>query len=399
MYFNTHSGSIGHTALLESRILYPKRTQQCLQFFYKMNGSPQDKLVIWIRTDDGSGNIRKVKKIHTIKGDEDQNWKIAHVTLNANQKFRYVFQGIQGDNTTSSGGILLDDISLTETPCPNAVWVVRNFTEILRSTTKGDFIYSPRFYSPEGYGYGVSLYPHGSQNSTHKGYANIRFHMCSGENDVVLEWPALNRQVTITVLDQDPDIKLRMSLSRSFTTLSSHVIKSMNNISQWERPSVVGKFDPSCKCHRSLDYGWSRFISHSQLKRSFLKNDDLTLFVDFEDISHLNKTEVPIKISELQSQTFPMEWNRIAVQNRGNAKDHFIQNINNPCSPSPCMNGGVCVIEEGQANCRCSSSQAFFYTGEQCESKQIHGNVLGILIGGGAGTVVLALAVLAILSK
>lgn len=69
MKFDTSSGPAGNSALLESRILYPKREEQCLQFFYKMNGSPGDKLVIWIRTDDGTGSIRNVKKIHTITGD------------------------------------------------------------------------------------------------------------------------------------------------------------------------------------------------------------------------------------------------------------------------------------------------------------------------------------------
>lgn len=68
MKFDTSSGAAGTSGLLESRILYPKRDEQCLQFFYKMTGAAGDKLVIWIRTDDGTGNIRSVKKIHTITG-------------------------------------------------------------------------------------------------------------------------------------------------------------------------------------------------------------------------------------------------------------------------------------------------------------------------------------------
>lgn len=69
MKFDTSSGPAGNSAILESRILYPEREEQCLQFFYKMNGAPGDKLVIWVRTDDGTGNIQSVKKIHTITGD------------------------------------------------------------------------------------------------------------------------------------------------------------------------------------------------------------------------------------------------------------------------------------------------------------------------------------------
>lgn len=68
MKFDTSSGPAGNSALLESRIIYPRRDEQCLQFFYKMNGAPGDKLVIWVRTDDGTGNIHSVKKIHTITG-------------------------------------------------------------------------------------------------------------------------------------------------------------------------------------------------------------------------------------------------------------------------------------------------------------------------------------------
>lgn len=68
MKFDTSSGPAGNSALLESRIIYPRRDEQCLQFFYKTNGAPGDKLVIWVRTDDGTGNIQSVKKIHTITG-------------------------------------------------------------------------------------------------------------------------------------------------------------------------------------------------------------------------------------------------------------------------------------------------------------------------------------------
>lgn len=152
------------------------------------------------------------------KADNDYNWKIAHVTLNAQKKFRYLFQGLKGNPRSSSGGIAIDDVTLTETPCPTAVWVIRNFSQILENASS-DVIQSPRFYSPEGYGFGISLYPH----SRISGYTRVAFHLCSGENDGVLEWPALNRQAILTVLDQDPDILKRMSSSKSFTTSKDHV--------------------------------------------------------------------------------------------------------------------------------------------------------------------------------
>lgn len=152
------------------------------------------------------------------KADSDSNWKIAHVTLNAQKKFRYLFQGLKGNPSSSSGGIAIDDVTLTETPCPMAVWVIRNFSKILENSSIS-MVESPRFYSPEGYGFGISVFP----NYQRGRYARVAFHLCSGENDAVLEWPALNRQVTLTVLDQDPNVLKRMSSSKSFTTSKDHV--------------------------------------------------------------------------------------------------------------------------------------------------------------------------------
>lgn len=68
MHFNTSLGLAEEAALLESRILYPKRKQQCLQFFYKMTGSLSDRLVIWVRRDDSTGNVRKLVKVKTFQG-------------------------------------------------------------------------------------------------------------------------------------------------------------------------------------------------------------------------------------------------------------------------------------------------------------------------------------------
>lgn len=154
-------------------------------------------------------------------GDLDQNWKIAHVTLREETKFRYLFQGSKGDPQNSNGGIYLDDITLTETPCPTGVWTVRNFSQVLQSTVKGDRLLSPRFYNSEGYGFGLTLYPHGRTNYSQSGYLGVAFHLCSGENDAILEWPVENRQAIMTILDQEPDARNRMSSSMVFTTSKS----------------------------------------------------------------------------------------------------------------------------------------------------------------------------------
>lgn len=133
-------------------------------------------------------------------------------------KFRYSFQAVRGDPSASAGGIFIDDVSLTETRCPNAVWRIQNFSKIMESATNETVLYSPRFYSPEGYGYGLHVVPLSTYTDYTGNYTGLYFHLASGENDAVLQWPAINRQATLVVMDQDPDIKLRMSTARSLTT-------------------------------------------------------------------------------------------------------------------------------------------------------------------------------------
>ncbi|KAF4013451.1 hypothetical protein G4228_005104 [Cervus hanglu yarkandensis] len=428
MYLNTSFGAAEEAAMLESRILYPKRKQQCLQFFYKMTGSPSDRLVVWIRRDDGTGIVRKLVKVKTFQGDFDHNWKIAHVTLREEKKFRYLFQGTKGDPQNSSGGIYLDDITLTETPCPTGVWTVRNFSQVLQNTVKGDKLHSPRFYNSEGYGLGLTLYPQGRTSSGNSGYLGLTFHLCSGENDAVLEWPVENRQVIMTILDQEADVRKRMSSSMVFTTSKSQTSTAINGSVIWDRPSVVGSYDNSCECFRSIDWGWSAVISHQMLKRrSFLKNDDLIIFVDFEDITHLNQTEVQVQTSRLTPQGLVLHGQeqqtsedsrkasletalpsslgqgqhsrqKRSVDNTGPLEDHnWPQYFRDPCDPNPCQNEGICVNVKGMVSCRCVSGPAFFYTGERCQALQLYSSVLGLLIGGVASMIFLTFTIISIL--
>uniref|UniRef100_A0A8C0MQ25 Meprin A subunit n=1 Tax=Canis lupus familiaris TaxID=9615 RepID=A0A8C0MQ25_CANLF len=430
MHFSTSSGMAEEAALLESRILYPKRKQQCLQFFYKMTGSPSDRLVVWIRRDDSTGNVRKLVKVQTFRGDLDQNWKIAHVTLREEKKFRYLFQGTKGDPQNSNGGIYLDDITLTETPCPAGVWTIRNFSSVLQNTVKGQKLLSPRFYNSEGYGLGLTLYPHGRVDSGGSGFLGIAFHLCSGENDAILEWPVENRQVIMTILDQEPDARNRMSSSMVFTTSKFHTSSAINNSVIWDRPSKVGSYDKDCDCFRGIDWGWSSVVSHQMLKRkSFLKNDDLIMFVDFEDITYLNQTEVQTQNTRLIPQGLILQDEEQAskeasekvslenalpgsldqeqpsrqkrsVENTGPLEDHnWPPYFRDPCDPNPCQNEGICVNVKGMASCRCVSSHAFFYTGERCQAMQVHSSILGLMIGSVAGVIFLSFAIISILSQ
>lgn len=386
MEFDTSSGAVGSSALLESRILYPSRGQQCLQFFYKMSGAAGDKLVIWIRMDDGTGAVNSVRKIHTFTGDGDDAWKIAHVPLKVTEKFRYFFQGIRG-SSNSSGSILIDDITLSEASCPAAVWQIHNFSNHLTATPTGSKLSSRCFYNSEGYRFGLSVYPNGRADA-YRDYAALTFHLCSGENDGVMQWPVQNRQATIVALDQDPDATMRMSATRSFTT-DAHP--------RWNKPTATsGSWDASCECYRTADYGWSTFISHQHLRRrSFLKGDDLIITADFNDLTHLIQTEVPVRPA--QSRDRPEDEPIVEVEPE--APKHREARAVDPCQPNPCFNGGVCVESKGEASCRCATSQASYYAGRRCEDLQVDRSILGALIGGAAGFILLALAIFTVIRR
>ncbi|XP_069461262.1 meprin A subunit alpha-like [Ambystoma mexicanum] len=283
MHLDTSTGQAKQSALLESRVLYPQSSRKCLQFFYKMNGSPQDQITVWIRKDDGTGNVRRMSKLKSIQGDGENAWKLAHVAFDIQARFRYVFQGTKGDPAKSMGGIFIDDVTLTETNCPSNVWHISNFSKLMQTTVKGDSLLSPVYHSSEGYSYGLKLYPHGTLTSRYNNYVAVTFHLCSSENDGVLEWPAGNRQIVLIALDQDPNAVDRMSLSKSFTTKPNDLVAGRNDTFLWDKPSTTGSFDLSCNCSRGPDVGWVTFVSHSEMQRkSFLKNDDFFIFSNFE---------------------------------------------------------------------------------------------------------------------
>ncbi|KAL2082403.1 hypothetical protein ACEWY4_022221 [Coilia grayii] len=291
MHVDTATGKAEESALLLSRIVYPKRKQQCLQFFYKMTGSAKDRLAVWLKMDDGTGNVRKMKKMHTFHADDDHTWKIAHVPLEVDVKFRYGFQAARGD-PAQGGGIFIDDITLTETRCPAGVWRIQNFSKIMEGADNTTTLDSPRFYSPEGYAYGVRVKPRSGYSDYTGDYTGLYFHLLSGDNDVVMQWPALHRQATLVVMDQDPDVTKRMSTARSLTTDN---IKTPDGKDWWDNPSKVGTWDPVNLWWRSESRGWQNMVKHFDLRRrNYLKNDDLIIFVDFEDLTPLLKTEVPV---------------------------------------------------------------------------------------------------------
>nr|XP_020137816.1 meprin A subunit beta isoform X3 [Microcebus murinus] len=335
MHFDTSSVNVGATAVLESRTLYPKRGFQCLQFYLYNSGSESDQLNIYTReysTDNVNGSLTLVEEIKEIPTG---SWELYHVTLKVTNKFRVVFEGRKGSGA-SLGGLSIDDINLSETRCPHHVWRIRNFTQLIGSPN--GTLYSPPFYSSKGYAFQIYL------TLNHLTNAGIYFHLISGANDDQLQWPCPWQQATMTLLDQNPDIRQRMSNQRSITTDPFMTTDDGNYF--WDRPSKVGEvvlFPNGTQFRRSRGYGTSAFITHERLKsRDFIKGNDVYILLTVEDISHLNSTSTkPTPTSSVQDL----------------------------CSELTCENDGVCAVRDDKAQCRCPSGDDWWYMGERCERR------------------------------
>lgn len=79
MHFSTASGNAGDKAFLESRLLYPKRNFQCLQFFLYNSGHATDELSIWVREYDSENPDGTLRLIETVAGEAALQW--AYCTL------------------------------------------------------------------------------------------------------------------------------------------------------------------------------------------------------------------------------------------------------------------------------------------------------------------------------
>ena len=70
MHLSMGTANPGDRALLESRLLYPKRGFQCLQFFYYNSGGANNQLKIWVREYDPANPDGVLRFIQTIDGNE-----------------------------------------------------------------------------------------------------------------------------------------------------------------------------------------------------------------------------------------------------------------------------------------------------------------------------------------
>ncbi|XP_045706122.1 meprin A subunit beta [Phyllostomus hastatus] len=354
MHFNSSSVNVGATAVLESRKLYPKRGFQCLQFYLYNSGSENNQLNIYIREYSAGNENGTLTLVEEIKDIPLGSWELYYVTMKVTNKFRVVFEGVKGTGA-SSGGLSIDDINLSETRCPHHIWRIRNFTQFIGSLD--GTLYSPPFYSPKGYAFQIYL------NLSHPENAGIYFHLISGANDDQLQWPCPWQQATMTLLDQNPDIRQQMSNQRSVTT--DPFLTTDNGDYFWDKPSKVGQvasFPNGTQFRRGRGYGTSAFITHERLKsRDFIKGNDVYILLTVEDISHLNST---------QTQPVPTPDDNTHVNSTpGQPVPTSTSGIAGPCANFKCENDGICSVRGGKAECRCPSGEDWWYLGERCEKK------------------------------
>ncbi|XP_072008112.1 meprin A subunit beta-like isoform X2 [Engystomops pustulosus] len=398
MHLDTSKLNPGDDALLESRLFYPKRGFQCLEFFYYHNGHESDHLNIWIREYTEASPNGTLTFITTVNGQPAEYWQLYHVSLSTSNKFRVVFQGVKG-NGISNGGISIDDINFSEAKCPHQIWHIRNFTDQLNSDKKT--LFSPPFYSNDGYAYQVQLQANTSGSLLYD--LGIYFHLISGENDNTLQWPCSLRQASMTLLDQNPDIRKRMSNLRSITTDPYRLTN--DNKYFWDKPEVVGSpatFPNGTQYFRGPGLGTSAYITHGRVtSRDFLKGGDAFLLLSVEDVTHLNTTQ-PIPPSTQQpSSTTRTPTTTTVVSNittttttRGSTTTvtpgtgttttttpgtgtttttRPAQSTGSPgtglCDGYDCKNDGVCILEENKPVCRCKVTKDWWYVGEKCETK------------------------------
>ncbi|KAK2883566.1 hypothetical protein Q8A67_017203 [Cirrhinus molitorella] len=319
MHFSTAGGTQYDKAYLESRLFYPKRCSQCLQFYYYKSEGAKDQLNIWVReytAENPKGALRFIQKI---SGEVQGSWELYHVMLDVSEyKFRVVFQGVKGTGV-SKGGLSLDDINLSETQCPQHTWHIRNFTSLLAKTPAGSEIYSPRFLSPDGYSFQFNLYINGKRDSPDR--MAIYLHLTSGPYDDKLKWPCPWRQASMELMDQNPDIQHRMNNIMMITTdPSKNSTDSKGKVEYyWDNPRKVGSLvtDTDGKSYyRGPGYGYSNYITHDRLKsRSFIKGDDVIFLFSLEDATGL-----------LESQTKNF-WRGRAKETDGKPKCQFKRTV------------------------------------------------------------------------
>ncbi|KAM4727986.1 meprin A subunit beta-like [Anableps anableps] len=353
MHFSTGTANTGDTALLESRLIYPKRGYQCLQFFYYNSAGPSDTLKIYVREYDEANPTGTLRFITTIDGSPQDLWQLHHVSLDVKKKFRVVFEGEKEGSGPAAGGLSLDDINLSETTCPEFVWRVKNFSHVMDTTPPGTSIFSPPFTSKEGYTFQMQLYPSGTED--YPGQLSAYAHLVAREGDTGQQWPCPWKQITMMLMDQHPHIQKRMSNQRSITTDPNR--KATNSeLFFWDDPRKVGAEvtdTDGSKYFRGPGLGTAVYLTHLRAKsRDFIKGEDAIFLLTMEDVAHLTLTQ-PVPSTTLKPST----------------SQSITTNASDICQNVLCQNGGICVRDEGKPSCRCVVGDNWWYYGNVCQYK------------------------------
>ncbi|KAL6104631.1 mep1b [Pungitius sinensis] len=348
MHFDGGTGNVGDTAMLETRILYPKRGYQCLQFFYYNSAGPNTSLKIHVREYDNANPNGKVRFIKIIDGVAAAQWQLHHVSLDVKTKFRVVFQGTKEAAGPFTGGLSLDDINLSENTCPEFIWRVKNFSQVMENTAANTSIFSPPFTSKEGYTFQMELYPSGKAG--YPGELSAYAHLVAREGDTGQQWPCPWKQMTMMLMDQHPHIQKRMSNQRSVTTDPN--MKATDSDSYfWDDPRLVGvevTHTDGSKYFRGPGAGTAVYLTHLRAKsRDFIKGGDAIFLLTMEDVSHLTVVQPLPATTQQPVTTVPSE----------------------ACLHVQCLNDGVCVVDEGKAACRCVVGDDWWFYGNSCQHK------------------------------
>ncbi|XP_042337589.1 meprin A subunit beta, partial [Plectropomus leopardus] len=384
MHFSTGTANPGDTAYLESRILYPKRGFQCLQFFYYNSAGPSDSLTIHVREYDEANPNGKLRLIKTIDGSPQELWQLHHVSLDVKTKFRVVFQGTKEGTGTAAGGLSLDDINLSETICPEFIWRVKNFSNVMDNTPSNTSIFSPPFTSKEGYTFQMELYPNGKAGYPDE--LSAYAHLVAREGDAGQKWPCPWKQMTMMLMDQHPHIQKRMSNQRSVTT-DPNMKATGSDLFFWDDPRKVGTevtHTDGSKYFRGPGAGTAVYLTHLRAKsRDFIKGGDAIFLLTMEDVSHLTvsqpvppttsppppSTSAPPPTISTPPPTTSTPPPTTSTPPSTTSTPPPTTQIPDVCLNVQCENDGICVADEGKAACRCVVGDDWWYYGDSCQHK------------------------------
>ncbi|XP_047454956.1 meprin A subunit beta-like isoform X1 [Mugil cephalus] len=312
MHASTASGQEGDSAWLETQRMSLNREcpSQCLQFYYYHSGNQSDQLNIWMREfqdeQDSTGTLRLMAQI---TGTPTSHWQLQHVPLNATKNFQVEFEVRKGPGN-STGGFSIDDINLSETECPHLTMQMDEFEKVLNTTEFSAIKYSRRQYSREGYAYRIATIFYGE-------FFRMYVQLVSGDYDDQLEWPCPYRQVTVKMLDQNPNIQLQMSKERSLTTDPNW--NDGNGTYYWDNPRKIGT-EVTDEYTETFFAGFLMPLNQASLEeiqsREFLKGGSAIFVSSFQDLTPL------VNGSALPCPKIPT----VRITNPPQAKD------NGPCS-------------------------------------------------------------------